>query len=160
MTQRTSTADWPCPIARTVDELGDGWTLLIIRDAFLGARRFDDFQRGLGIGRNILTDRLARLVERGMFVKHQYSEHPPRFEYRLTDKGRDAWGVLAAMASYADRWLTGPEGPPVVYEHQTCGHEYHAEVVCSECGDPLDVREVRAHRGPGFPSDLVDGRLG
>lgn len=154
MTQRTRTDDWPCPIARGVDELGDGWTLLIMRDAFLGSRRFDDFHRSLGIGRNILTDRLGQLVERGMLTKVPYSEHPLRYEYRLTDKGRQIWPILAAMATWADRWLAGPEGLPVVYHHTTCDHDMHAEVVCSECREPVDVRAVRARRGPGYPDAL------
>ena len=153
MTQRTRTADWPCPIARAVDELGDGWTLLIMREAFLGSRRFDDFQRSLGIGRNILTARLSQLVDRDMLAKVPYSEHPPRHEYRLTDKGRQVWPVLAAMAAWADAWMQGEEGPPVVYHHTTCDHDMHAAVVCSECREPIDVRAVRARPGPGFPPD-------
>jgi DNA-binding HxlR family transcriptional regulator len=156
MTQRTSTSEWPCPIAKAVDELGDGWTLLIMRDAFRGARRFDDFHRSLGIGRNILTERLRVLVDRGLLSKRPYSDHPPRYEYRLTDKGREVWPVLASMAAWSDQWLNGPEGPPVVYRHQACGHDMHAEVVCSECREPVDVRAMRARRGPGFPSGLDD----
>jgi DNA-binding HxlR family transcriptional regulator len=152
MTQRTRTADWPCSIARAIDELGDGWTLLLVRDASLGARRFDDFQRSLGIGRNILTDRLGRLVERGVFSKDQYSEHPPRYEYRLTDKGREIFPILATMAAWADRWMIGPEGPPLVLHHTRCDHDMHAEIVCSECGERLDKRALRARRGPGHPA--------
>ena len=147
MTQRTRTADWPCSIARAIDELGDGWTLLLVRDASLGGRRFDDFQRSLGIGRNILTDRLARLVERGVFAKEQYSEHPPRFEYRLTDKGREIFPIL--------RWMAGPEGPPLVLHHNGCDHDMHAEIVCSECGERLEKRAVRARRGPGHPAAIA-----
>ncbi len=151
VTQRTRTADWPCSIARAVDELGDGWTLLILRDACLGARRFDDFQKSLGIGRNILADRLAKLVERDMLAKVPYSERPPRHEYRLTDKGRQAYPILAAMAAWADEWMVGPEGSPLTLRHRTCGHDMHAEVVCSECGDPLHLRDVQARPGPGHP---------
>jgi DNA-binding HxlR family transcriptional regulator len=152
VTQRTRTADWPCSIARAIDELGDGWTLLLVRDASLGARRFDDFQRSLGIGRNILTDRLARLVERGVFAKAQYSEHPPRYEYRLTDKGREIFPILATMAAWADRWMAGPEGSPLTLHHTECDHDMHAEIVCSECGERLEKRAVRARRGPGHPA--------
>lgn len=148
---RTSTADWPCTIARTVDLLGEGWTLLVMRQACLGTRRFEDFQRDLGIGRNILTLRLNRLVDEGLLTRVEYQQRPVRHEYRLTDKGRDVYPILAAMAAYGDRWLVGEEGTPLVLHHKRCDHDMHAVVTCSECAAPLDVRQVQARRGPGFP---------
>ncbi len=149
--KRTDTSAWPCSIARAIDVLGDGWTPLLIREACLGARRFEDFQRGLGIGRNILTQRLHQLVDDGLLVKVAYQDHPPRFEYRLTPKGREVYPILAAMAAWGDRWLSGPEGEPVTFHHKPCGHDMHAEVVCSACREPIDVRDIRARKGPGFP---------
>ena len=149
--QRTDTSTWPCTIARSAAVLGDHWNLLLIRQACLGTRRFDDFQRELGIGRNILTGRLNRLVDEGLLSRVRYQESPPRDEYRLTDKGRDVYPILAAMAAWGDRWLTGPEGTPLVLHHTTCGHDMQAVVVCGECDAPLDVREVRATAGPGYP---------
>lgn len=148
---RTDTSAWPCTIARSVNVLGDAWNLLIIRDACLGIRRFDDFQRSLGIGRNILTARLNRLVEEGMLDRVAYQDHPPRHEYRLTDQGREIYPILAAMAAWGERWLVGPEGTPLQLRHTVCQHDMHAVVVCSECGEPLDVRQVRARPGPGHP---------
>jgi DNA-binding HxlR family transcriptional regulator len=148
--KRTDTSEWPCTIARSADILGDHWNLLIIRQACLGTRRFDDFQSALGIGRNILTQRLTRLVEEELLIRVEYQANPVRFEYRLTDKGRDAYPILAAMAAWGERWLTGPEGTPLVLHHTACGHDMHAVVVCSECAQPLDVRQVRAKPGPGF----------
>ena len=149
--KRTDTSGWPCTVARSVDVLGDHWNLLLIRQACLGMRRFDDFQAALGIGRNILTQRLARLVDEGIFTKVPYQESPARYEYRLTDKGRDVYPILAAMAAWGERWLTGPEGTPLVLHHTSCDHDMHAVVVCSQCQEPVDVRSVRAKPGPGFP---------
>jgi DNA-binding HxlR family transcriptional regulator len=144
--QRTDTSTWPCTIARSVNVLGDGWNLLLIREACLGVRRFDDFQRALGIGRNILTARLNRLVEEGLLDRVAYQDHPPRHEYRLTAKGREVYPILAAMAAWGDRWLTDEEGSPLQLHHTACAHDMHAVVVCSECAAPLEVREVRARR--------------
>jgi DNA-binding HxlR family transcriptional regulator len=149
---RTSTAGWPCTIARAVDLIGEGWTLLVIRQACLGTRRFDDFQRALGIGRNILTLRLQRLVDEGLLTRVAYQDRPVRHEYRLTDKGRDVFPILTAMAAYGDKWLVGDEGTPLLLHHTTCDHDMHAVVSCSECAEPLQVRDVRARPGPGFPS--------
>lgn len=152
--KRTPFANWPCSIARAVDLLGDWWTPLILREAYYGTRRFDDFQQNLQIGRNILSQRLARLVEEGIFDKVPYQDRPLRHEYRLTDKGRDFFGVLMAMMAWGDRWLATEDGPPVQLHHRPCGHASHAEVVCSECKEPLELRDVAARLGPGFPAKL------
>ena len=149
--KRTPFADWPCSIARSVDLLGDWWTPLVLRETYLGVRRFEDFQRNLGIGRNILTQRLNRLVEEGMLARRPYQERPVRHEYVLTDKGRDFYPVMAAMQAWGDRWLAGAEGPPVMLHHRGCDHDMEAEVVCSHCGEPISVRDVRARPGPGYP---------
>ncbi len=148
--KRTATSAWPCTIARSVDVLGDHWNLLLIREACLGTRRFDDFQRALGIGRNILTQRLNALVDEGIMRRVEYQQNPPRHEYRLTDKGRDVYPILAALAAFGERWLVGEEGSPLVLRHTACGHDMHAVVTCSQCAEPLDVRDVQARRGPGF----------
>ncbi|HET6949581.1 MAG TPA: helix-turn-helix domain-containing protein [Acidimicrobiales bacterium] len=148
--KRTPFADWPCSIARAVDLIGDWWTPLVLREAYLGVRRFDDFQRNLGIGRNILTQRLHRLVDEEMLARRPYQERPVRHEYVLTDKGRDFYPVVAAMQRWGDRWLAGEAGPPIVLHHRLCDHDMEAQVVCSECGEPLALRDVRARRGPGF----------
>ena len=146
---RTDTSAWPCTIARAADVLGDGWILLVMRQACLGTRRFEDFQRELGIGRSILTTKLNRLVADEMLRRVEYQQRPVRHEYRLTDKGRDAYPVLAAMAAWGERWLTGPEGTPLILHHTRCDHDMHAVVVCSECQEPLHVRQVSARPGPG-----------
>lgn len=147
VTQRTDTSQWPCPIARTVDELGDGWTMLLLREAMRGKRRFEEFQTGLGIGRNILTNRLARMVERGLFEKVTYSQRPLRHEYRLTDKGTDALPLLLAMAAWGERWLVEGDQPLLPLVHTACDHELTADIVCSHCREPVAARDVRANRG-------------
>ncbi|HET9608917.1 MAG TPA: helix-turn-helix domain-containing protein [Acidimicrobiales bacterium] len=152
--RRTAFADWPCSLARSVDLLGDWWTPLVLRDAYYGVRRFEDFQRSLGIGRNILTQRLNRLVDEGMLERRPYQDRPVRHEYVLTDKGRDFFPVVAAIVRWGDRWLAGDEGPPLTLHHIPCDHDMHAEVVCSHCREPLALRDVtarveRAARRPG-----------
>jgi DNA-binding HxlR family transcriptional regulator len=154
--KRTSFADWPCSVARSVDLLGDWWTPIVLRDAFFGVRRFEDFQRSLGVSRNVLTQRLNRLVEEGMLDRVPYQDRPPRHEYRLTDKGRDFYPVLAAITAWGDRWLAGEEGPPISLRHRTCGQLTTARVVCSECGEEIDVRDIRAELGPGHPNRRPD----
>jgi DNA-binding HxlR family transcriptional regulator len=152
--KRTTFSRWPCSIARATDILGDWWTPLVLREAFFGTRRFDDFQSSLGIGRNVLTQRLHRLVDEGILEKRLYHERPSRYEYLLTEKGRDLWPVLAALMAWGDRWLDGGKGAPVVLHHTRCDHDTTASVVCSHCGDPLRVREERTSIGPGYPARL------
>ena len=110
-----------CSVAQCLEVVGEWWSMLIVRDAFLGVTRFDDFQARLGISRNILNDRLNHLVDRGVLKRVAYQEHPPRSEYRLTDKGRDLWGVLTAMREWGDAWAA-PKGPPLEVVHEACGH--------------------------------------
>ncbi|SMC73007.1 winged helix-turn-helix transcriptional regulator [Kibdelosporangium aridum] len=152
--KRSSLARWPCSIARTMDLLGDWWTPLVLRESFYGIRRFDEFQRTLGIARNTLTERLTRLVAEGLLEKQMYQEKPLRYEYVLTEKGRDFFAVLLAMTRWGDRWLSGMDGPPVTMHHDTCGHEAQAEVVCSACGEHLTSDDVTMRFGPGYPERL------
>jgi DNA-binding HxlR family transcriptional regulator len=137
-----------CSVAQCLEVVGEWWTMLIVRDAFLGVRRFDDFQARTGISRNVLASRLDHLVEQGVLQRRPYSERPPRHEYVLTDKGRDLWYVLTAMREWGDRWAA-PDGPPLEVVHRTCGEVAHASVVCDHCGEPLDARSVTAVPGPG-----------
>jgi DNA-binding HxlR family transcriptional regulator len=151
--KRTRFSQWPCSVARTVDLLGDWWTPLVLRECYYGVRRFDDFQRSLSIGRNILTERLNRLVDEGLLERVPYQERPVRNEYLLTEKGRDFFPVMVAMMRWGDRWLADEGGPPIVLEHVPCGHDLQPEVVCSHCGEPVVQRDVWARRGPGFPTE-------
>lgn len=139
-----------CSVARTLAVLGDRWTMLILRNAFLGCRRFEAFQAQLGVTRHVLAERLARLVDEGVLIKRAYQERPPRFEYRLTEKGRDLYPALLALMTWGDRWKDDGQGPPLQLRHRTCGHVMYALAVCSACGEPLDPREVRPEPGPGW----------
>lgn len=140
----------PCSIARSLSVVGDRWTLLILRNAFLKVRRFDDFQAQLGITRHLLADRLAKLVEMGVFSKVPYQERPLRHEYRLTEQGRELYPVLLALVAWGDKWLDGGKGPPLLYRHLRCGHTFRPTMSCSECGEALDAREVAPMAGPGL----------
>ncbi|MFI1913891.1 winged helix-turn-helix transcriptional regulator [Nocardia sp. NPDC020380] len=153
--KRTSFANWPCSVARTMDLLGDWWTPLVLREAFYGIRRFDEFQQELGIARNTLAERLRRLVDAGLLEKHVYETMPVRHEYLLTASGRDFYSVIAAMTAWGDRWLADETGPPVLTHHDTCGHDAQAEVVCSHCKEPLEGAEVTPRPGPGYPPKLL-----
>jgi DNA-binding HxlR family transcriptional regulator len=150
--KRTRFAGWPCSIARTIDLLGDWWTPLVLREALYGTTRFDDFERTLRIGRNVLTQRLSRLVDVGILERVPYQNNPPRYDYLLTDMGRDVFPILAAIAGFGDKWLTGADGPPVVLHHTTCQHDTQAEVVCSHCRQPLHISDITTRLGPGYPA--------
>jgi len=148
--KHTSLADLPCPVARSLDVLGEWWTLLIIRDAFLGARRFDDF-KATGIADNILAARLRRLCEEGLLERRLYQTRPDRYEYLLTAKGRALAPVLAALRRWGKEWTTGPDASARLV-HATCGHELHLGITCPECGPSIPTEEVRAERVPAVAS--------
>jgi DNA-binding HxlR family transcriptional regulator len=141
--RRTRFDDWPCPIARVTDLMGDWWTPLVMRQAFYGSRRFDEYAEALGIPRPVLAKRLTRLVEEGMLEKRQYEERPPRFEYRLTDKGRAFWDVLAAMWRFGMDWQWTEDDPSLVLRHRDTGAEVKPRVIDEATGEPLDVRRLR-----------------
>lgn len=151
-------ADQYCSIARALGILGDRWTLLIVREAFSGVRRFDDFRRHLGIARNILTDRLQRLVETGVLELKPYQDNPPRYEYRLTECGKDLNGVLASLLSWGDRWLAGDAGPPLLICHKGCGQAIVPELRCPYCGEVLHAQNTYLTVGPGLPNDVAASR--
>ena len=130
-----------CVVAETIDLIGDRWTLLIMRDVFMGVRRFDDFQADLQISRNVLTDRLTRLVENGILRTVPYQSNPPRHEYRLTDKGRDLFDVLLAVWRFGDRWEHSTVDRVAI--HVDCGEQVHMVPACSNCGGELTRHNMR-----------------
>ncbi|MBF6078563.1 winged helix-turn-helix transcriptional regulator [Nocardia beijingensis] len=152
--KRTTFADWPCTVARTVDLIGDWWTPLVLREAYYGATRFEEFERTLGLSRNVLSQRLTRLVDESLLERVPYQQRPVRYEYRLTEQGRDFFPVVAAMMRWGDRWRAPSEGPPITLHHNSCGHDTYAETVCAHCREPLRHGDVSARLGPGFPERL------
>jgi len=139
-----------CSVAQCLEIVGEWWSMLIVRDAFHGIRRFDDFQTRLGIARNVLTQRLTKLVEAGVLTKHAYQDHPIRYEYLLTDMGRDLWPVLTAMRQWGDRHAA-PHGPPATVVHKDCGHAKPFVFVCQHCGQQVGVEDVEHKRNRPWP---------
>lgn len=155
-------SDIVCSIARTVDAIGERWTPLILRDLFVGLRRFEDLRRDLGIASNVLAARLDALQEHGIVEKRAYQSNPVRYEYLLTERGRDLYPVLTMLITWGDKWLAGTEGPPAVVVHRGCGRATSGVVVCRECGEPLTADDVRWLPGPGGrpgPGTMLIGGL-
>ena len=142
--------DQTCSVARSLEVLGERWTLLVIRDVFYGKRRFAAIQEDLGVARNVLATRLARLVAEGILEKRPYQDRPIRYEYFLTEKGIDLWPVMITMMHWGDHWLATDEGPPVVIHHKECGGEVDDRGYCERCGERLTARDAYAEGGPGL----------
>ena len=123
-----------------LNQVGDRWTFLLLREAFFGVRRFVDFQRNLGVARNLLSERLGQLVVNGVLERRLYQSRPERYEYRLTDKGRDLYGVTVAIMRWGDRWLA--DTPPLRLTHAADGGEVEQELRCATCGQVLGARDV------------------
>lgn len=147
-----------CSVARALAVVGDPWTLMVVREAFLGTRRFDEFQDYLEISPHLLSDRLGKLVENGVMRRRRYCERPARYEYRLTDKGRDLYPVILTLAGWGDRWLAGEDGPPLAFVHRGCGRPTAPVMTCSECGDPISPFEVTARQGAAMQAERAERR--
>ncbi len=133
-----------CSIAGTLELIGERWTLLVIRDIWLGRRRFSQIQESLGVARNVLSNRLQRLLDEGIIERRIYQERPQRYEYFLTEKGLDLWPVMISLISWGDRHVAGPEGPAVAIVHKDCGGDVNDRRICERCGEQLEVRDARA----------------
>jgi DNA-binding HxlR family transcriptional regulator len=138
-----------CSLARSLAVIGDRWTLLVLREAFLRTRRFDEFEAKLKIARRVLSERLALLAAEGILEKQPYQDNPPRHEYRLTEKGLELYPVILSLVHWGDRHYAGKKGPPVIHTHKACGHDFHSVMTCSECGEALDARAVSIRPGEG-----------
>jgi DNA-binding HxlR family transcriptional regulator len=138
-----------CSIARSLELIGERWTLLVLREAFTGARRFDEFATRLDIARNVLTARLSLLVEEGVLERRRYQERPERFEYRLTEKGLELFPVLVSLMKWGDRHAPARKGPPTLIVHRDCGGEVDERFHCERCGAEVEARDATARPGPG-----------
>lgn len=142
--------DQVCSIARALEVVGERWSLLIVRDALLGLRRFEEFQDSLGIARNVLADRLGWLVSAGVLERVRYQQRPDRFEYRLTPMGRQLFIPVLALMQWGDEHLAGPAGPPRVAQHEGCGGNLRTGQICQRCRQPVDAGHVEIAPGPGL----------
>ena len=133
----------PCSLARTLQVVGEWWTLLVLRDICFGVRRFDAIQAHLGIARNILSARLDTLVEQGLVERSRYQRRPDRYEYLATEKGRELVPAMMALVAWGDRWVSDP--PPVLFRHRPCGHDTTVVVVCPHCSGPVGVADLAVH---------------
>lgn len=146
----------PCSIMRPLALLGDRWTLVLLRQAFAGVRRFEHFQSSLGMSRSMLAERLTRLVEAGVLSRSAYRDaRRTRYEYRLTEKGLDLYPVLMALRAWGDKYLA-PDGPFVHYRHTACGGQVGVRLCCDICGDEVTARDVTPEPGPGSVHLLAD----
>ena len=142
--------DETCSIARALSVVGDRWTLLILKEAFMRTRRFKDFQIRLGAARNVVADRLQKLVAEGVLERVRYQQKPERYEYRLTEKGLDLYPVILGLLAWGDRWLDEGQGRPLEIVHRSCGSVMHGVAVCSECGETVDAHDVQPRLGPAL----------
>jgi DNA-binding HxlR family transcriptional regulator len=145
-------------VGATAELLGDRWTFLILREAFFGARRFNEFAQNLGLSRNILSDRLKMLVARGIFEQRPYGPSKARNEYRLAEAGRDIFPIVVALLQWGDKHLAGAHGPSIVLKHTRCGGDADPLLICRACQEPIELGEILPTPGPGA-SEWVRQRL-
>jgi DNA-binding HxlR family transcriptional regulator len=145
-----------CSLARALELVGERWTLLVVRDAFLGVRRYRDFLAHLDIPRAVLAERLQALTEAGVLERRRYQDSPPRDEYVLTERGRELWPVLYPLTQWGDRHLSAAGGPRRIYAHQPCGARLDATGACTGCGRVVPPEEVEIRPGPGANPQLRD----
>ena len=132
-----------CSVARAIAVVGDSWTLMVLREAFMGTRRFEHFQRKIGLSRHRLADRLNKLVAHEVLEKRCYQDKPERFEYRLTAKGKALHPIMLTLAQWGNDWLSDDDGPPLAYNHTPCGHNTRATLHCDHCGGDIRPHDIR-----------------
>lgn len=145
-----------CSVAQALEVLGDWWTLLIVRESFLGTRRFADFQANLGIAKNILSDRLEHLVEHDILQRVDVGQRGTRYEYRLTEKGRDLLTVVTALRQWADAWVFGEGNEPLLVRNRKTGALLPRVILRDERGKPIDPRDLAVEPGPGASEETLE----
>lgn len=148
-----------CSVARTLSLIGDRWTMLILRDCFLGVARFSDFQKSLGITKHRLSDRLSKLVESEILIKRIYDTRYGRHEYKLTKKGIELYPVLMSLVSWGDKWTVDDDGAPLEYIHQPCGKKIDPSTLCQHCNEPVSAFTITPMLGPGILEKVERGEL-
>jgi DNA-binding HxlR family transcriptional regulator len=150
--------DFEDSVGAATSLLGDRWTFLILREAFFGTRRFNEFAENLGLSRNILSNRLKLLVSQGIFEEHPYGPSKTRNEYRLAPAGRDVFPIVIALLQWGDKHLAGSRGPSIVLKHTSCGGDADPLLTCRACREPIQLGEILPTPGPGA-SEWVRQRL-
>ncbi len=145
-------------VAAASELLGDRWTFLILREAFFGTQRFNEFANNLGLSRNILSSRLKTLVAKGIFELRPYGPAETRNEYRLAQPGRDIFPIVVALLQWGDKYLVGPGGPSIILRHTRCGNDADPHLICGSCGEPIEIGEILPTPGPGA-SEWIRRRL-
>jgi DNA-binding HxlR family transcriptional regulator len=150
-----------CPIARALAIVGDRWTMLIMRELFLGVRRFEEFQAQIGMSSHLLASRLKRLERDGIVVRRKYNDRPQRHEYRLTEKGLDLYPVLLSLKLWGEKWagFEGGEKPALEITHRDCGHEIGVSLVCGACAIPFGPRDASVVLGKAFAEERHQRRF-
>src|SRR5262245_40965294 len=149
--------DEQCSLARTVAVIGDRWSLLVLRECFLRTRRFEEFQSRLSITRHLLADRLKKFVKFGVLRRVKYQDRPVRYEYILTQRGLDLYPIVMSIVHWGDTHMVDERGRPLLHQHKNCGKDFDPVMVCSECGEPLNAKQVHTPPGPGAPKHAAAG---
>lgn len=147
--RKSEVSELICPVACAISHIGDQWSLMIIREVFMGSRRFDQFEAQLCAAPALLTARLKDLVKAGILARTAYQKRPIRYEYRLTQKGLDVWPVIIALKSWGDRWGDFA-APPATLRHKSCGHAANVQLDCASCGDLIGPENVALELGPAM----------
>jgi DNA-binding HxlR family transcriptional regulator len=147
-----------CSIARALSVVGDRWTMMIVRDVFLGIRRFDAMHEDLGLTPHRLSNRLGKLVRDGILARVEYEKRPRRFEYRLTEKGIDLFPLIVVLNSWGDRWMAGRAGAPIELVHRKCGRAIKPSLTCPACDEKIVPREMSLRPGPALRHRGLPGK--
>lgn len=148
-----------CPVARTIAQVGDAWTLMVMRELFLGVRRYEEIRMHTGMSPQLLSRRLRELVAAGIVARREYQDRPPRFEFVLTDKGLDLWPVVMALRGWGERWAKPAREPALIsLTHRACGHTTEPVLACPDCGDHLNARSTIARMSKPMQRDRAERR--